>query len=195
MRNWVPKIIYSPYILSVYPNHYCLLSIHCANAKTPVPYSLFISFKKMNQLSATTKQWLITKGFDNLNLNKPGENGDTALIKATREGADTVVEELIKAGADINARNNDGNNALWFACFGNYYNLIKLLLAANINLDNQNDNGATALMYAASTGKIEVLKRLLQYHPDLDLKNLDDYKAIDFASTVEIFRILKGAVV
>ncbi|MEH2402276.1 ankyrin repeat domain-containing protein [Nostoc sp.] len=151
-------------------------------------------------LSETTTRWLIAKGYNPGNLNQAGENGDTALMKATREGVDTVVKELIDAGVDINARNSDAsgglrlrNNALWFACFGNHYDLINLLLAVNINIDNQNDNGATVLMYAASSGKTEIVKLLLPHQPNLDLKNLDDYKAIDFASNVEVLRILKDA--
>lgn len=101
-------------------------------------------------LSQETTQWLIAKGYNPEELNQPGENGDTALMKATREGIYAVVKELIDAGADINARNSDAssglrlrNNALWFACFGNHYDLINLLVANNINIDNQNDNGAT----------------------------------------------------
>ncbi|WP_193195401.1 ankyrin repeat domain-containing protein [Nostoc sp. MG11] len=151
-------------------------------------------------LSEETIQWLIAKGYNSETLNQPGENGDTALMKATREGVNAVVKELIEAGADINARNSDAsgglrlrNNALWFACFGNHYDLIHLLLAANINIDNQNENGATVLMYATSAGKTEVVKLLLQYHPNMYLKNLDDYKAIDFASDLEVLRILKNA--
>lgn len=94
-------------------------------------------------LSKTTTQWLIAKGYNPQQLNQPGENGDTALMKATREGVYTVVKELIDVGANINAINSDRNNALWFACFGNHYDLINLLLANKINIDNQNDNGAT----------------------------------------------------
>ncbi|MBG1239848.1 ankyrin repeat domain-containing protein [Nostoc sp. NZL] len=145
-------------------------------------------------LSEATTQWLIAKGYNPGDLNQLGENGDTALMKATREGVYAVVKELIDADTDINARNSDHNNALWFACFGNHYELINLLLAHNINIDNQNDNGATVLMYAASAGKTEVVKLLLQHHPNLYLKSLDDYKAIDFASNVKVLRILKNAI-
>ncbi|HIK03622.1 MAG TPA: ankyrin repeat domain-containing protein [Trichormus sp. M33_DOE_039] len=149
--------------------------------------------KSNSSLSTETQRWLTAKGYKSTDLEQTGGNGDTALMKATRDGVFTVVEELINAGAEINARNNDGNNALWFACFGIHYDLIDFLLAHKINIDNQNDNGATVSMYAASSGKAEVLKLLLQYHPNLDLKNLDDYRAIDFASTIEVLRILKNA--
>ncbi len=153
------------------------------------------------KLSEATTQWLIAKDYNLGDLNQIGENGDTALMKATREGVYAVVKELIDTGVDINARNSDAsgglrlrNNALWFACFGNHYDLINLLLAHNIDINNQNDNGATVLMYAASAGKTDVVKLLLQHHPNLYLKNLDDYKAIDFASNVEVLRILKNAI-
>ncbi|MBD2202807.1 ankyrin repeat domain-containing protein [Calothrix sp. FACHB-1219] len=152
-----------------------------------------MSERNQQSLSQTTSKWLREKCYSPDDLNQAGENGDTALMKATREGLYAVVEELIALGADVNARNNDGNNALWFACFGNYFDLINLLLAANINIDNQNDNGATVLMYGASAGKTEVVKLLLHHHPNINLKNLDDFKAIDFASNVEVLRILKNA--
>jgi uncharacterized protein len=153
----------------------------------------FMMQHSKQSLSKITCEWLIANSYNLEELNQSGENGDTALMKATRLGNYSVVQELISAGADINSRNNDNNNALWFACFGNHYELINLLLEMKINIDNQNDNGATVLMYAASAGKAEVVKLLLQHHPNLNLKNLDDYKAIDFASTVEVLRMLKNA--
>ncbi|MBD2294263.1 ankyrin repeat domain-containing protein [Anabaena sphaerica FACHB-251] len=144
-------------------------------------------------LSAATSQWLNTKGYNAEDLNQRGENGDTPLMKATREGLYAIVKQLIDAGVDINATNNDHNNALWFACFGDRYDLINLLLDANIDINNQNDNGATVLMYGASAGKTEVVRLLLQHNPNMNLQNLDDYKAIDFASNIEVLRLLKNA--
>ncbi|MBD2419394.1 ankyrin repeat domain-containing protein [Anabaena cylindrica FACHB-243] len=152
-----------------------------------------MSQKNQPKLSTQTSYWLIANSYNAEDLNQRGENGDTALMKATREGVYPVVKELIDAGADINARNNDRNNALWFACFGNHYDLMNLLLSVNIDINNQNDNGATVLMYGASAGKTEVVRLLLQHNPNMNLQNLDDYKAIDFASNVEVLRLLKNA--
>jgi ankyrin repeat protein len=145
------------------------------------------------QLSLTTLQWLEINRYHPDDLNQKGENGDTALMKATRMGETEIVKELITANTDLNLKNNDGNNALWFACFGNYYDLIRLLIDAGIDLNNQNDNGATVLMYAASAGKTPVVQFLLQAGANLELQNLDDFRAVDFANNVEILRILRHA--
>jgi ankyrin repeat protein len=94
----------------------------------------------------------------------------------------------------LNVRNNDGNNALWFACFRDRQDVIEQLISAGIDLDNQNDNGATVLMYAASAGKAEMVKALLAAGADAQLTNLDDFRAIDFAANFDIIRILKHGV-
>jgi uncharacterized protein len=67
-----------------------------------------------NPLTSSTIDWLIQHGYSPDDLNQPGSNGDTALMKATQTGAIALVEELILAAADVNRSNQDGNNALWF---------------------------------------------------------------------------------
>jgi ankyrin repeat protein len=78
----------------------------------------------------------MVNGYDAEDLNQRGGNGDTALIKASRQSILPVVKELINAGVDINGTNNDHNNTLWFACFGNHYDLINLLLDTKIDINN-----------------------------------------------------------
>ncbi|MBP0018028.1 MAG: ankyrin repeat domain-containing protein [Cyanobacteria bacterium SBLK] len=148
-----------------------------------------------DRIDPILENWLQVRGFDANNLEQPGENGDTALMQATREGELETARSLIRAGALLNARNNDGNNALWFACFRDRYDLIELLVEAGINCDNQNDNGATALMYASSAGKTEMVRALLAMNADAKLKNLDDFQAIDFAANFNIIKILKNVTV
>ncbi|MFM7427820.1 MAG: ankyrin repeat domain-containing protein [Elainella sp.] len=145
-------------------------------------------------LDNLTLQWLLHQGCDPIDLEQPGPNGDTALLQATRAGELAVVQALIQAGVDLNARNYDRNNALWFACFRDRHDLIELLVGAGIDLNNQNVNGATALMYAASAGKTAIVQTLLAAGADTRLTNLDDFRAIDFAANLEILRILQHVV-
>ena len=77
-----------------------------------------------NRLSQATEIWLQKKGYNLENLDEQLENGATALIVASREGEINVVRDLLGSNVNINLRNNDGNNALWFACFCNNLNLI-----------------------------------------------------------------------
>ncbi|MDJ0531296.1 MAG: ankyrin repeat domain-containing protein [Xenococcaceae cyanobacterium MO_207.B15] len=142
-------------------------------------------------LSQTTEIWLQKKGYSADNLDERKNNGTTALIVASREGAMDIVADLQKSDININLKNNDGNNALWFACFGNHLDLMGLLINAGIDLDNQNDNGVSVLMYAASAGKTDAVKLLLEAGANPHLKNLDDFRAIDFSSTIEILQILR----
>ena len=144
-----------------------------------------------NRLSKTTEIWLQQKGYNVANLDERVDNGGTALIVASREGAIDIVQDLLANGVNINLKNNDGNNALWFACFGNHFTLMQLLVNAGIDLDNQNDNGVTVLMYAASAGKTDGVKLLLKAGANPHLRNLDDFRAIDFSSTVEILNLLR----
>ncbi len=143
------------------------------------------------KLSPTTEIWLQDKGYNRDNLDEQLENGATALIVASREGIIDVVRDLLDSGVNINLRNNDGNNALWFGCFQNNLPLMELLINQGIEIDNQNDNGVTVLMYAASSGKADALTLLLNAGANPSLRNLDDFRAIEFASTVEIFNLLR----
>lgn len=147
------------------------------------------------RLSQTTEIWLQKKGYNTENLDERVNNGTTALIAASREGAIDVVRDLLANDVNLNLRNNDGNNALWFACFHHHLPLLRLLINAGIDLDNQNDNGVTVLMYAASAGKTEVVKLLLKVGANPRLRNLDNFGAIEFSSTVEIFKLLRQRIV
>ncbi|MFM7367375.1 MAG: ankyrin repeat domain-containing protein, partial [Sphaerospermopsis kisseleviana] len=47
------------------------------------------------KLSTETSQWLLANNYNPEDLNQRGKNGDTALMKATRDGLYPVVKELI----------------------------------------------------------------------------------------------------
>jgi thiosulfate/3-mercaptopyruvate sulfurtransferase len=144
-------------------------------------------------IGETLQRWLAENGFPADQLNAVTDNGATPLMKASHKGQSDIVRMLIGAGALLDARNADGNNALWLACVGAHPNAMDALIEAGVEIDNQNDNGATPLMYAASTGKAAIVERLLLAGADIRLETLDGFTALDMAATVECLTLLRRA--
>jgi rhodanese-related sulfurtransferase len=140
---------------------------------------------------AALQQWLAAQGFPADDINGVVANATTPLMKAGHRGEGAIVRMLIAAGAPLDARNADGNNALWLACVGGHLDVIDILVDAGIDLNNRNDNGATALMYGASSGKADVIARLLAKGADPSPETLDGFSALDLASTVECLALLR----
>jgi len=141
--------------------------------------------------SQNTLDWLEANGYDKEDINKVGQYGNSALMKAVREAKCDIAKEIIEAGAALETKNIDGNTALWNACFGQSYECVEILVKAGIKLDSMNDNGVTALMYSASAGKADMVKLLVEFGADKSIENLDGFKAIDLATTPTIYRLLK----
>ena len=144
-------------------------------------------------VDATLRQWLTEHGFPLDDVNAVIVNGTTPLMKASHTGQGAVARMLVAAGAQLDARNADGNNALWLACVGSHLDVIDLLVEAGIDIDNRNDNGATPLMYCASSGKAEVVERLLAKGANTAPETLDGFTALDLASTLECLALLRPA--
>jgi ankyrin repeat protein len=149
------------------------------------------SFLMSNNLSNTLLEWLELNNYKPDNLDFQGGYGNTALMKASREGREDLVKELIQAGASLERMNIDGNTALWLSCFSNNIICAELLIDAGIKLDNKNVNGVTPLMYTASSGKETFVKLLLDNGADKTLTNDDDFTALEFACTRNIVNLLR----
>ena len=76
--------------------------------------------------------------------------------------------------------NDDGNNALWFACRNGDAEMLHLLIGQGIDIDNQNLNGTTPLIYAASAGLGEMVRMLLASGADVGLRTLDEFSSYNF---------------
>ena len=144
-------------------------------------------------LSPALSTWLVAQGFSTENLKATIHNRTTPLMHAARLGKHDIAAELIQCGAELNATNNDGNNALWLACFSDNLKLINLLIESGVNPDNQNDNGTTCLMYASSASKTEVVAQLLKAGANTKLTLVDGYTALDVAGNVECLMLLRRA--
>jgi len=141
---------------------------------------------------AVLQQWLAAQPFAGA-IDAVTANAMTPLMKASHGGEADIVRRLIRAGARVNARNADGNNALWLACVGSHLDIIDMLVAAGIDIDNRNDNGATALMYAASSGKAAVVERLLAAGADVTAETPDGFSALDLSGNIECLTLLRPA--
>ena len=143
--------------------------------------------------SERLRAWLAEQGFPSEDIHSTITGETTPLMRACRLADAAIVAELLVAGAQLDARNSDGNHALWFACFSGSLEIMDLLIATGIDINNQNDNGATCLMYAASSGKDEIVAKLLQAGVDSGLKTLDDFTALDMAASLASLRLLRTA--
>lgn len=144
-------------------------------------------------LSPILSAWLVAQGFSTTDLKQTIHNRTTPLMHAARLGDYDIAAELIQCGTELNATNNDGNNALWLACFSDNLKLIGLLIESGVNPDNQNDNGTTCLMYASSAGKTEAVAQLLKAGANTKLTLVDGYTALDVAGNVECLMLLRRA--
>ena len=96
------------------------------------------------------------------------EYNDTALIKAAGQGHREVVHFLVEQGADLNIRNNQGQNALMFAAASGHLAVVIFLIDSGASATSRGffysyeDGPYTPLMWAAYGGHLDVVQVLLE---------------------------------
>ncbi len=88
--------------------------------------------------------------------------GDTALLMAAFGNHSNVVSALVRAKADVNARNIQGSTAMAFLAYHGDTRSIRTLLESRANVNDASEDGFTALMAAARNGHADAV-RLLVY--------------------------------
>ena len=101
-------------------------------------------------------------------------NETTPLIVAANSGHNQVVQELIRAGADVNGINYIKRTALHRASCSGHSSVVKTLAEAGANLNVQDEDGRTPLMKAAADGHANVVVELIRAGADVNEK--DKYK-------------------
>jgi hypothetical protein len=80
---------------------------------------------------------------------------------------------LLARGAQINARDSKGNQAIHYAIreardSDNLLDMLRFLSAAGVNLDARNDEGHGPLYFAVDKHRLDAIKFLLEHHVSLD---------------------------
>ena len=124
---------------------------------------------------ATVKA-LLAAGADPNVQEKSG--GQTALIWAISQRHPEVVEELVKAKADVNLASKTGSTPLMFAAQGDLKSA-KILLAAGAHPNVQHpDNGQTALIIASTMHNTDVVEALLENGADPNIRDGNTFTAL-----------------
>jgi ankyrin repeat protein len=92
----------------------------------------------------------------------PSGDGSTPLHWAAYRDDLAKVDQLLRAGANVNAANDLGVTPLWAASLNGSVTLVKRLLDAGANPNAALLSGETSLMVAARAGKTAVVEELLR---------------------------------
>jgi ankyrin repeat protein len=128
-----------------------------------------------------TLRVLLSRGAD---PNLREANGEqTALMWGISERHAAVTEELVRHGADVNARSNKGFTALMFAAQVGDADSARVLIGAGAKAnDIMPKTGLTPLIIAAATGRNKVAAILLDNGADPDAVAADGFTALHHAA-------------
>lgn len=124
---------------------------------------------------------MIARGVD---INTANEHGSTALMHAIDANQPEAALWLIRQGADISQKPNNGMAALLVAANHDQLQLtvVDELLKRGANPNDANQAGTTVLMMAATKGHMEVVQRLLDHGADPTVRNRNGDNAADHAA-------------
>ncbi len=116
-----------------------------------------------------------------INLNQDKKNAQ--LIEAAKNGRTEEVEQLIKAGAHVDAQNHAGWTALICAAARGHVHVILVLTKAGAKTDVQTRLGFKALTFAVQYGHIDAVRALIQAGTNLCAVDREGNSALSISIT------------
>ncbi len=83
------------------------------------------------------------------------------LLLASKDGSEKEVSALLRLGADVDARDDNGLTPLIFASFWGNESIARLLIDQGADLEAKSNYGGTALVKASEAGQIGIVSLLL----------------------------------
>ncbi len=96
---------------------------------------------------------------------------DAALLRAAADGDADAVAVALRAGADIEARDEHDRTALLLAATYDHVPVAEVLVAMGADPDALDDRHDTPWLVTGVTGSVAMLETLLPAHPDLAVRN------------------------
>ena len=103
-----------------------------------------------------------------------------------------MVRELIRAGADVNGKNNYKQTALHKASWSGYSSVVTALAEAGANLNEKDERGMTPLMDAAEEGHANVVVELIRAGADVSVVSSHEWWSVAAGSTALHFAAKKN---
>ncbi|XP_024869085.1 uncharacterized protein LOC112452879, partial [Temnothorax curvispinosus] len=117
------------------------------------------------------------------------------LFEAVKRNGSSDVENYIKAGAVVNAKNVNGTSLHYAACNG-YDNIVNILLQNGADPNTVDNKGFTPLHYAAKSCHLKVVKLLLSNGAIYNTVSDDGKTPSDFSvdkSITRLFQLLRDS--
>ena len=110
-------------------------------------------------------QWILEQGFS---TEEKDSVGDTPVLNSAYSGRLELLKFFKEINADIRATNNDGDNALHRASYGEAdIPTIKWLLQQGFSIETLNSDGHTPFYFAVYKGHKQLVRFFLDIKPDL----------------------------
>lgn len=116
-----------------------------------------------------------------VNVDLRDSNGETALMKAGRNGDLNSAKLLISFNANLDQQDHSGDTALIYATENGHLHLVELFISRGASVNFTGCRGRTALIAAALIRNMQILKYLCEHNADVGITDLDNYSVLDVA--------------
>jgi ankyrin repeat protein len=117
----------------------------------------------------------------------------TGLMRVADDGIDQAVSEILKLGADINAKNSAGESALWYATYSGHEKLALSMIARGASADGQRKDSKECLLHmAVQADMVQLSKKLMQVTPKCaSIKDIDGHTPAAVAKSLGYDKLAK----
>ncbi|KAJ5720553.1 uncharacterized protein N7483_008487 [Penicillium malachiteum] len=115
----------------------------------------------------------------------------TSLSWAAKHGHSDVVELLLEAGAEIDARAHHQRTPLLLAAKKGHSDVVKVLLEAGAEVDARDHYQGTPLSYSAGQGYSDMVKLLLETGAEVDVRDKNQETPLSYAARHGYFDVMK----